>query len=390
MKIRVLKFDESSFVNPTQYHRVAAHLLDRLSKDADKIVVVVSAMLGVTDHLKSIALEINDKCPAPIMDSALVTGEMLSVAFLEAAISRLHVSVNSATGHALGIRTDSVFGRASIKSVDKAALTKMLLTQDIVIAGGARALDDAGRLTTLDRDSSDLSAVAIAAALGCENCEIYSGPCGVYTADPYLINGARLIRTIPHAVLGQMSRHGATVLHYRGVDYASKHGVDIICKTLTDGGGFSGTHVTQGQAPFAVVVNPTATVLRYPDPSTRSHAREILKSVDITSAEVAFAGGHALCISNDAEFAIQHLNSTGCRPHSVALQAIVTEFTPSSQRVHLTPDLRCAITLAQIIHDRFYRSDAAALLKWTRRPSSYSSLLTASVEDSEGAKRSLA
>lgn len=179
------------------------------------------------------------------------TGEMLSACLLEAAISRLTDPVTSFNGYSLGIRTNSDFGRASVKSVDPKPMTAALQEHDVVIAAGAQAIDQYGRLTFLGKNSSDLTAVVIASMLGEPACEIYSDVPGVYTADPYLVPGAQLIPEIAYGTIAQMSRHGAKVLHHRAVEYAERHPVTVICKSLTSGGAVTGTIVTgHGERPF--------------------------------------------------------------------------------------------------------------------------------------------
>ncbi|MER9496392.1 uridylate kinase, partial [Mesorhizobium sp. M0320] len=275
MKANVLKFGGSSFLRQEDYTRIASHIDERLAVGASKIVAVVSAMSGTADNLKAMILDINNRASPSNLDAALATGEMLSTCLLEAAISQTGIRVTSMCGYNLGIRS---FGHTSIEYVDPEPILTAFQQNEVVIAAGAQAIDQSGRLTTLGRNSSDLTAVVIASILGSEECEIYADVPGVFTADPYCIPVAKLIPEIAYSAIGQMSRHGAKVLHYGAVRYAELHGVTIICKSLRNDEETIGTRVCRdGQYANSVVVARGATLLHFTNAAARDQACSILE-----------------------------------------------------------------------------------------------------------------
>ncbi|MBB4276666.1 amino acid kinase family protein [Rhizobium mongolense] len=354
MKAAVLKFGGSSFLHPDDFGRVARHLAERLAAGEDKIVAVVSAMSGTTDNLKSVMLGVNKQVRPSNLDAALATGEMLSACLLEAAVSRQEIPVMSLNGYSLGIRTNSDFGRASIESVDPGSIIAALQENDIVIATGGQAINQSGRLTFLGRNSSDLTAVVIASMLGERSCEIYSDVPGVYTADPYLVPGARLIPKIAYGTVARMSRYGAKVLHHRAVEYAEKHSVTIACKSLTSGGAVTGTIVTDhGNASSVTVARDTA-VLSCGSPAESDKLRALLDQQDINAICTEDNHGAGICILSDVDFAIRLVTLTGNCSVSVGSRTAVTELNSSTLRVHLEDDYKRAISRAREIHEGMY------------------------------------
>ncbi|RWB36589.1 MAG: uridylate kinase [Mesorhizobium sp.] len=355
MKANILKFGGSSFLHPIDYNRISSHIVGRLAAGARKIVVVVSAMSGTTDNLKTMILDVNNRASPSNLDAALATGEMLSTCLLEAAISQAGIRVTSMCGHTLGIRTNSDFGHASIEHVDPEPLLTALQRNDVVIAAGAQAIDQSGRLTTLGRNSSDLTAVVIASMLGCEECEIYSDVPGVFTADPYCIPVAKLIPEIAYGAIRQMSRHGAKVLHYGAVRYAELHGVTIICKSLRNDEETIGTRVCRdGQYANSVVVARGATLLHFANAAERDQACSILEPLDVSGMPADQNGIACICLTSDADFAVQQLRSAGSLPIFQESSTVITEFTGNAPRVYVESDDDSAIALARHIHDRLF------------------------------------
>ncbi|MDX0852920.1 uridylate kinase [Sinorhizobium medicae] len=347
----ILKFGGSNFLGPEGYHRVARHIAQRRAAGENKIVVVVSAMKGETDSLKAQILDLNREASPSNLDAALAIGEMKSVCLLEAAVSRLGISVASLNGYGLGIRTNSDFGRASIEGVDPTPGLAALHNHDVVIAAGGQAIDQSGRLTMLGRNSSDLTAIVIASMLDEHACEIYSDVPGVYTADPYLVPAAQLMPEIAYGTIAQMSRYGAKVLHHRAVDYAEKHAVTIICKALTNDGVFTGTTVTNHGNARSVTVARDAVVMSFASVAARDNRRALLDQNGITTIDVEQNDRPGLCVMSDTDFAKQ---LAGVPPVSIESTTAVTELDPPVLRVHLVDDYGRAISLARQIHDRMY------------------------------------
>lgn len=372
----VLKFGGSSFLRPEDYRRVAGHIGDRLAAGESKIVAVVSAMSGMTGNLKAVMLDVNKQASPSNLDAALATGEMLSACLLEAAISRLGISVSSLNGYSLGIRTNSDFGRASVEGVDAEPIKAALQEHDVIVAAGAQAINQSGRLTFLGRNSSDLTAIVIASMLGGHACEIYSDVPGVYTADPYLVPGAELIPELAYRTIATMSRHGAKVLHHRAVEYAEKHAVTIVCKSLTSDGVATGTIVTgHGHAPSVTVARDAAMML-FANIAERDNLRALLERHDISA--ICMDNAASICVMCDVDFAMQLVALAGNRPVSIETRAAVTELDSSVLRVHLDGEYDRAVSLARQIHKRMYPAAVSAPFgsRMAGQPSAYGSLLT--------------
>ncbi|MCV3244030.1 aspartate kinase [Mesorhizobium robiniae] len=354
MNATVLKFGGSSFRHTEDYHRVAGHIADRLATGEGKIVAVVSAMSGITDNLKEVMLNVNKKASPSNVDAALATGEMISACCLEAAISRLRIPVMSLNGYSLGIRTNSDFGRASIESVDPKQIMAALLEHDVIVAAGAQAIDQSGRLTFLGRNSSDLTAIVIASMLGEHACEIYSDVPGVYTADPYLVPGAQLIPELAYQTILQMSLHGAKVLHHRGVHYAEKHRVSIICKSLTSDGAITGTIVSGHGNARSVTVARDSPVFSCASLEECDSLCALLARHDINVLRLEDSHGVRVCIVSDIDFAQRLVSLADIGPVFIGLSNVVTELDSSGLLVHLVGDYDGAISLVRQIHEQMY------------------------------------
>lgn len=384
MNLTVLKFGGSSFLKPDDYCRVASQIGRRLAQGDHKIVVVVSAMSGTTGNLKALMLDVNNRASQSALDAALATGEMLSACLMEAAISRLGISVTSLCGYSLGIRTNSEFGRASIEEVDSAPVLRALENNDVVIVAGGQAIDRTGRLTMLGRNSSDLTAVVFAAALNCSSCEIYSDVCGVYTADPYVVPGARLIPELTYRATAQMSRHGAKVLHHRAVEYAELHCVSIICKSFRQDSETIGTHVGHMGEAHSVVLARDAKLLCYGNVRERDIVNSNLDRIEVVGIPLTTKDGIAcICLTGDAEFAIQRLDGTGPLPSSVESVTLVSEIGPGPPYHYVEYDLEKAIALARGIHEKLFpQADTKFSADVSKQRSAYSSVLVRSQDAS--------
>ncbi|MER8371040.1 uridylate kinase [Mesorhizobium sp. M1378] len=354
MSATVLKFGGSSFLDPEDYGRVAGHIGERLAAGENKIVAVVSAMSGITGNLKAVMLGINKQASPSNLDAALATGEMLSACLLEAAISRLGISVLSLNGYSLGIRTNSDFGLASIECVNTEPIKAALQKHDVVVAAGAQAIDQSERLTFLGRNSSDLTAIVIASMLGEHTCEIYSDVPGVYTADPYLVPGAQLIPEIAYATIARMSRHGAKVLHHRAVEYAEKHALTVVCKSLTSDGVVTGTIVTGHGDAHSVTVARDAAVIWCASLAERDNILALLNRHDMSVICVEDKSRTGICVTNDIDFAMRLAKMADTCSVSIESKFAVTELVASVSRVHLEGDYERAIFLARQIHERMY------------------------------------
>ncbi|MDR3253711.1 MAG: aspartate kinase [Endomicrobium sp.] len=226
MALVVMKFGGSSVADTDKIKLVAERIIVK-KKDGNKIVVVVSAPGDTTDDLLTMADKITSNPPAREMDMLLATGEMISIALLSMAIDAMGEKVISMTGPQAGIFSDAVHTRARIKKINPQKIKKQISKNNIAVVAGFQALNPKGDITTLGRGGSDLTAVALAATLKADLCEIYSDVDGIYTADPRVVKDARKIAYISYDEMLEMAGSGAQVLQSRSVEIAKKFGVEI-------------------------------------------------------------------------------------------------------------------------------------------------------------------
>ena len=227
MALVVAKFGGSSVATPERIKNVASRLVRR-HQSGDQVVCVVSAMGDNTDYLLDLAHAVNPNPPAREMDMLLSTGEQVSVAVLAMAVEALGVSAVSHTGAQVGIITDNSHTKAKIdRIVGMDRLKSDLDEGNVVIVAGFQGIDSQGEITTLGRGGSDTTAVALAAAIGADYCEIYSDVDGVYTADPRICPKAHRLDRLSYDEMLELSANGAGVLQLRAVEVACNHGVVI-------------------------------------------------------------------------------------------------------------------------------------------------------------------
>lgn len=226
MSLIVQKFGGTS-VADVEKIRAAARRALRAQQQGNQVVMVVSAMGKQTDALVALADELSDD-PAPReMDMLLSTGEQVSVALVAMAIHDLGGKAISLTGGQIGVRTDSSHTKARIQSIATDRIQRLLDEGNIVIAAGFQGVDDDLNITTLGRGGSDTSAVALAAVLGAEMCEIYTDVDGVFTTDPRLIASARKMSHVSHDEMLELASLGAGVMHSRSIEFGKKFHVPI-------------------------------------------------------------------------------------------------------------------------------------------------------------------
>ena len=230
MAIIVQKFGGSSVADAAKVNNVANRVVDTY-KEGNSVVVVVSAQGDTTDDLIEKAHEINPNPSKREMDMLLATGEQISISLLAMAIEKIGVPVISLTGWQAGFLTNSNSGNARIHKVDGERILSELDKKRIVIVAGFQGVDKYDEITTLGRGGSDTSAVAIAAAIHADKCEIYTDVDGVYTADPRIVKGAKKLDEITYDEMLELASLGANVLHNRSVEMAKKYGVKIEVKS---------------------------------------------------------------------------------------------------------------------------------------------------------------
>ena len=226
MGLIVQKFGGSSVADANKVFNVASRVIETYDQGND-VVVVVSAQGDTTDDLIAKAAEINTNASKREMDVLLSAGEQISMSLLAMAIEKLGRPVVSLTGWQAGMTTDSNYSKARIKRVNKERIQLELDKKNIVIVAGFQGINKYDDITTLGRGGSDTSAVAIAAALGADLCQIFTDVTGVYTADPRIVPDAFKLNEITYDEMLELASAGANVLHNRSVELAKKFNINM-------------------------------------------------------------------------------------------------------------------------------------------------------------------
>ncbi len=226
MALIVQKFGGSSVANAERVKNVARIVGDTY-KEGNDVVVVVSAQGDTTDDLIEKAAEINPKAPKRELDQLMAAGEQISISLLAMAIESLGYPVISLLGWQAGFNTNSVYGSARIKNIKPNRMQAELAKHNIVVVAGFQGINRYDDLTTLGRGGSDTSAVAIAAALHADKCQIFTDVEGVYTADPRKVEGARKLKEITYDEMLELATLGAQVLNNRSVEMAKKYSIKL-------------------------------------------------------------------------------------------------------------------------------------------------------------------
>ena len=230
MALIVQKFGGSSVANAEKIFNVAGRVTETYDAGND-VIVVVSAMGDTTDDLIEKAMEINPKGSKREMDMLLSTGEQVTISLLAMAIEKMGYPVISLTGWQIGMKTDSHYSNARIHKVDAERINTELDKKRIVIVAGFQGINKYDDITTLGRGGSDTTAVAIAAAMHADLCEIYTDVDGVYTTDPRICKNAQKLETVSYDEMLELASLGANVLHNRSVEMAKKYHVNLAVKS---------------------------------------------------------------------------------------------------------------------------------------------------------------
>ena len=242
MALIVQKFGGSSVANAERVAHVAGIIADTYRR-GNQVVVVVSAQGKTTDHLIAQAEEVNPHPSKRELDALMATGELASMALTAMALERLDVPAISLSGWQAGVHTDSTHGAARVSRIDTERLRNELDKGNIVIVAGFQGVNRYDDVTTLGRGGSDTSAVALAAALGADLCQIFTDVDGVYTADPRIVPNAIKIDEITYDEMLELASLGANVLHNRSVEMAKKYNVNL--EVLSSMTGAEGTIVKE-------------------------------------------------------------------------------------------------------------------------------------------------
>ena len=226
----VKKFGGTSVANKERIFNVARRCIEEYKKGND-VVVVLSAMGKYTDELIRMAKDIHEKPPKREMDMLFTIGEQMSVALMAMAMNKLGVPAVSLNAFQVAMHTTSAYGNARLKRIDTERIQTELENRKIVIITGFQGVNKYDDYTTLGRGGSDTTAVALAAALRADACEIYTDVDGVYTADPRLVPNARKLKEITYDEMLDLATLGAGVLHNRSVEMAKKYNVPLVVRS---------------------------------------------------------------------------------------------------------------------------------------------------------------
>ncbi len=231
MALIVQKYGGTSVGNVERIKIVAEHI-KRTRDEGNEVVAIVSAMAGETDRLIGLAKELSPHPNEREMDLLLSSGERVSSALVSIRLNELGAKSIAMTGRQCGIVTDDLHTKARIKSIDEEAIRSKLKEGYIVIVAGFQGISDkTGDVTTLGRGGSDTSAVAVAAALKADLCEIYTDVDGIYTADPRIVSKARKLERISYSEMMELASLGAKVLQIRSVEFGMKYNVPIMVRS---------------------------------------------------------------------------------------------------------------------------------------------------------------
>jgi aspartate kinase len=226
MALIVQKYGGTSVADPERIKAVAKRVI-QTREAGDDVVVVLSAMAGETDRLVGLAHKMAEDPDPREQDVLLATGEQVTISLFSIAIKHMGYEAQSLLGHQARIYTDRAYGRARISEIRTEPIWHNIYKGCIPVIAGFQGLDERGNITTLGRGGSDTTAVAVAAALAADVCEIYTDVAGVYTTDPNIYHKARKLQRISYDEMLEMASMGAKVLHIRSVEFAKKYNVPV-------------------------------------------------------------------------------------------------------------------------------------------------------------------
>lgn len=226
MSLIVQKYGGSSVSDADALKRVAARIV-AAKKAGNDLVVVVSAMGDTTDELLDLAAQVTDRPPAREMDILLTAGERVSMALLAMAVNDLGVPARAYTGQQAGLRTDNQYGKASIVGIVPERIARDVKEGAVAIIAGFQGVNELNDVTTLGRGGSDTTAVALAAAMHADVCEIYTDVDGLFSADPRIVPTARRVQNLDYEETLELAGQGAKILHLRAVEFARKYSVPL-------------------------------------------------------------------------------------------------------------------------------------------------------------------
>lgn len=304
MALIVQKYGGTSVASVERIQAVAERV-ERFRKAGDQVVVVLSAMSGETNRLTDLANSIAHTPSRREMDVLLSTGEQVTIALLSMALQERGLEARSYTGWQVALRTDSMHTKARIESIDDAKMRTDLDTGCVVVVAGFQGIDDNNDITTLGRGGSDTTAVALAAALKADECQIYTDVDGVYTTDPRVVDHARKLDTITFEEMLEMASLGSKVLQIRAVEFAGKYNVPLrVLSSFQEGG--DGTLITVDDE--VDMEKPVISGIAF----TRDEGKLTLRGVPDTPGIAYKILGPIGDANIEVDMIIQNVSSDGC------------------------------------------------------------------------------
>ena len=236
----VLKFGGTSVADVPQIKKISYKIKSEVDKD-NKVIVVVSAMSGVTNNLIELVNNASELAPYSEYDVVLSSGEQVTAALLTIALNNLNIKGRSWLGWQVPIITENTYGKAVIEEIKTLNILESFKNNEVAIISGFQGISSENRITTLGRGGSDTSAVAIAAAFSAERCDIYTDVDGVYTTDPRIVKSAKKLESITYEEMLELASQGAKVLQTRSVALGMKYGVNL--RVLSSFEDLPGTHI---------------------------------------------------------------------------------------------------------------------------------------------------
>mgnify|MGYP005990100477 CR=1 FL=1 len=282
--------------------RNVANRISKLRAEGNQVIAVVSAMAGTTDRLIGMANEISSAPPERELDVLLATGEQQSIALLSMALNELGIQAASVTGPQAGIRTSGTHTRARIEEITPNLVEKYVAEDKVVIVAGFQGHNEDGLIQTLGRGGSDLTAIAVAAAVKADVCQILTDVDGVYTCDPRVVKNARKLNEISYDEMLEMASSGSKVMQSRSVEFAKKYGVLFeVRSSLNDN---AGTLVTEEHTAMEAVVIRGVSI-------ERSQARVTITGIPDTPGKSALIFGALADAEVNIDMIVSNTSSDG-------------------------------------------------------------------------------
>ncbi len=333
MALIVQKYGGSSVGSLDRIRNVASRIR-KLRDEGNQVVAVVSAMGGVTDKLIGMATDLNASPPERELDVLLSSGEQQSIALLSMALQNIGVDAVSATGRQAGIKTTGSHTRGRIDAIDPTMIQGYLADEKVVIVAGFQGITHDGLIHTLGRGGSDLSAIAVAASLKADVCQILTDVDGVYTCDPRVVTNARKLPEISYDEMLEMASSGSKVMQSRSVEFAKKYGVVFeVCSSLN---GNPGTLVTEEHPTMEAVVIRGVSI-------ERSQARVTITDIPDQPGNSAKILGSLADAEINVDMIVSNIASDGMARHSftmhtndlgraqAALKPVLGELSPDAK-----------------------------------------------------------